>query len=118
LRTNTPLQALAMFNDVTTSVAARMLAARIMGEAVTPEERLILAMRYVVARRPDANELGILTAGLKRRLDRYTADPTAAKAVLSVGNPPSPATFPPAELAAYAQTCALILNLDEALTRE
>ena len=118
LRTNTPLQALAMFNDVTTSVAARMLAVRIMGEAATPEERLILAMRHVVARRPDANELGILTAGLKRRLARYATDPTAAKAVLAVGNPPPPATFPPAELAAYAQTCALILNLDEALTRE
>ncbi len=117
LRTNTPLQALAMFNDVTTSVAARVLAVRIMGEAATPEERLILAMRHVVARRPDTNELGILTAGLKRRLDRYNSDPTAAKAVLSVGNPP-PTTFPPAELAAYAQTCALILNLDEALTRE
>ncbi len=118
LRTNTPLQALAMFNDVTTSVAARMLAVRVMGEAATPDERLSLAMRYVVARRPDADELGILTAGLKRRLDRYTSDPTAAKAVLAVGNPPPPATFPPAELAAYAQTCALILNLDETLTRE
>ena len=118
LRTNTPLQALAMFNDVTTSVAARMLAVRIMGEAATPEERLILAMRHVVARRPDTNELGILTAGLKRRLARYATDPTAAKAVLAVGNPPPPPTFPPAELAAYAQTCALILNLDEALTRE
>jgi hypothetical protein len=36
LRTNTPLQALATFNDVTTSVAARMLAVRIMGEADRP----------------------------------------------------------------------------------
>ena len=118
LRTNTPLQALAMFNDVTTTVAARMLAVRIMGEAATPDERLALAMRYVAARRPDANELGILTAGLKRRLDRYANDPTAAKAVLAVGIPAPPTTFPPAELAAYAQTCALILNLDETLTRE
>lgn len=118
LRTNTPLQALAMFNDVTTTVAARMLAVRIMGEAATPDERLSLAMRYVAARRPDANELGILTAGLKRRLDRYANDPTAAKAVLAVGIPAPPTTFPPAELAAYAQTCALILNLDETLTRE
>lgn len=118
LRTNTPLQALTTFNDVTTTVAARMLAVRIMGEAATPEERLTLAMRHVVSRRPDATELGILTAGLKRRLDRYAADPTAAAAVLAEGTPPPPHTFPPAELAAYAQTCALILNLDETLTRE
>ncbi|MFN0126576.1 MAG: PSD1 and planctomycete cytochrome C domain-containing protein [Verrucomicrobiales bacterium] len=118
LRTNTPLQALAMFNNVTTSAAARMLAVRIMGEAATPEERLILAMRHVVARRPDAHELEILTAGLNRRLARYAADTPAAQAVLAVGTPPPPTAFPPAELAAYAQTCALILNLDETLTRE
>jgi len=118
LRTNTPLQALAMFNDVTITVAARMLAARVMGEAASPEERLTLAMRHTVARRPDATELNILTAGLKRRLARFAADPTAAKAVLEVGASPAPATFAPAELAAYAQTCALILNLDETLTRE
>lgn len=118
VRTNTPLQALTTFNDVTTTVAARMLAQRIMGEAATPEERLTLAMRHVVSRRPDATELAILTAGLKRRLDRYAADPTAAASVLAEGTPPPPHTFPPAELAAYAQTCALILNLDETLTRE
>jgi hypothetical protein len=118
LRTNTPLQALTTFNDITTTVAARMLAQRIMGEAATPEERFTLAMRHVVSRRPDATELGILTAGLKRRLDRYAADPTAAATVLAEGTPAPPHTFPPAELAAYAQTCALILNLDESLTRE
>ncbi len=118
LRTNTPLQALTTFNDVTTTVAARMLAQRIMGEAATPDERLTLAMRHVVSRRPDTTELGILTAGLKRRLDRYAADSTAAAAVLAEDTPPPPHTFPPAELAAYAQTCALILNLDESLTRE
>jgi hypothetical protein len=118
LRTNTPLQALTTFNDITTTVAARMLAQRVMGEATTPEERLTLAMRHVVSRRPDATELGILTAGLKRRLERYAADPTAAATVLAEGTPPPPHTFPPAELAAYAQTCALILNLDETLTRE
>ena len=118
LRTNTPLQALTTFNDVTTTVAARMLAQRIMGEATSPEERLTLAMRHVVSRRPDATELGLLTAGLKRRLDRYSADPATAASVLAEGTPPPPHTFAPAELAAYAQTCALILNLDEALTRE
>ena len=118
LRTNTPLQALTTFNDLTTSVAARVLAVRIIGEAATPEERLRLAMRHVLGRRPDASELGILVAGLKRRLDRYAADPAAAKAVLAVGTPAPPPTLAPAELAAYAQTCALLLNLDETLTRE
>ena len=118
MRTNTPLQALTTFNDLTTSVAARVLAVRIIGEAATPEERLRLAMRHVLGRRPDASELEILVAGLKRRLDRYAADPAAAKAVLAVGTPAPPPTLAPAELAAYAQTCALLLNLDETLTRE
>jgi Protein of unknown function (DUF1553) len=118
LRTNTPLQALATFNDVTTTVAARMLAVRIMGEATTPDERLTLAMRHVLARRPEPGELAMLSAGLQRRLARYAADPTAAKVVLAVGTPSPPAALPPAELAAYAQTCALLLNLDETVTRE
>ena len=41
-----------------------------------------------------------------------------AQAVLAAGIPSPPAAIPPVELAAYAQTCALILNLDEALSRE
>ena len=50
-------------------IAARMLAQRIMGEAATPEERFTRAMRHVGSRRPDATELGILPAGMKRRQD-------------------------------------------------
>jgi hypothetical protein len=52
-RTNTPLQALALMNEVTFVETARVLAQRIMREGgTTPEERIILAFRLVTARRP------------------------------------------------------------------
>src|SRR5262249_7060015 len=51
-RTNTPLQALNLMNDVTYVEAARVLAQRVMREAKTPEKRLTLAFRWVMARPP------------------------------------------------------------------
>src|SRR5205823_4958053 len=57
-RTNTPLQALTLLNDVTYVEAARALAERVMAEGgPTPEGRIALAFRLATARRPGAGEL-------------------------------------------------------------
>src|SRR5208282_4693196 len=59
-RTNTPLQALNLMNDVTVVEAARVLGERVMKAEKTPEAHLALAFRLAAARSPNAAELKIL----------------------------------------------------------
>ena len=73
-RTNTPLQALTLMNDVTFVEAARMLAERMMREGgATPDERIALAFRLVTGARPERRGAG----SAARRL-RAAARPTSA----------------------------------------
>ena len=59
-RTNTPLQALILMNDVTYVEAARVLAQRLLGEAgLTPDERIDRAFRLATARQPKPEELDL-----------------------------------------------------------
>src|SRR5262249_54130097 len=75
-RTNTPLQALNLMNDVTYVEAARVLAQRVLTEGgATPEERITLAFRLVTARRPSAAELRVLADGFRHHLAEYRRDP-------------------------------------------
>lgn len=117
-RTNTPLQALTLLNDVTYVEAARRFAQRILTEAgPSPEERLTLAFRLAVARSPEPRELQVLVRGLSQRLERYRRDPAAAEKLLAAGESPRDPRLDPAELAAYAATCSVLLNLDETITK-
>ena len=64
-RTDTPLQALALLNEVTYVEAARKLAERMIVEGgTTSSERIAWAFRRATARRPDAKELSTLAQGL------------------------------------------------------
>jgi hypothetical protein len=117
--TSTPLHALTMLNDVTWVEAGRALAERVMKETgPDPEARLTAAFRWVCARRPAADELGILRRSFERSLAAFRYRPETARAYLQVGSSPRDASVDPAELAAYASTCLAIYNLDEAMTRE
>ncbi|NBV23648.1 MAG: DUF1553 domain-containing protein [Proteobacteria bacterium] len=117
-RTDTPLQALALMNDVTFVEAARCLAQRVMREGgATPEDRLRLAFRLVLARAPRDSELKVLLAGLNDQRTRFQADPPAAQAFVSAGESPRDEKLEVAELAAYTAVAGLILNLDEAINK-
>jgi hypothetical protein len=118
-RTNTPLQALALLNDVTFVEAARVLAARSFAEGgKTAEERVRYAFRMVLSRQPTAAEMRILLAGLQHHRERFGRDAKAAAEFLDVGESPLPDGADRAELAAYAAVASVILNLDEAVTKE
>jgi hypothetical protein len=118
-RTNTPLQALTLMNDVTYIEASRALAQRIMTEGgATPEERLSLAFRLATARRPRPHEQEILLAGFQHHLAEYLKDQKAAVKLIGAGEFPINEKLDVSQLAAYTTMAGLILNLDETITKE
>ena len=117
-RTCTPLQALALMNDVTFVEAARKLAERMISHGGSGAgERIRFAFRLATAREPRAGELKLLTANLERQQARFRTDAAAALALVSAGESPRDERVPTGELAAYTAVANLILNLDETITR-
>jgi hypothetical protein len=118
-RTNTPLQALDVLNDVTYVEAARAFAERTMRDlGSTPEMRLAAAFQAATARRPRPEELAVLIAGFHDQLARFRRDPRAATELVRTGESTVDPHLDPCELAAYTATCQLILNLDETISKE
>jgi hypothetical protein len=117
-RTNTPLHALTTLNDVTYVEAARSLAQRVLAAGSSPEARLDLAFRRVLARRPGSAERAVLLAGLARVRGQFAAEPAAARKFLAAGESKRDERLDPFEHAAWAAVCLAIFNLDEALTKE
>ncbi|MDB5387150.1 MAG: hypothetical protein JWM11_2796 [Planctomycetaceae bacterium] len=118
-RTNTPLQALNLMNDVTYIEAARELAHRVLkttGSALN--ERLSLAFRSVLARAPSPREAEILNRAWTYHLNRFQKDPESAKAFLKNGETPLSQDLKAEDLAAFAAVCQMILNLDESVTKQ
>lgn len=118
-RTNTPLQALALLNEVTFVEAARKLAERMLVEGgQTPQSRLSYGMRLVLARRPTDRELNVLDEALKADLAHFQQHADEVAKLLAVGQAKTNPALNPAEVAAYTLAANVLLNLDEFVTRE
>ena len=118
-RTNTPLQALALMNDVTFVEAARVLAQRELSTgARSVSERIERMFRIVTLRVPTARELEILCARYERNVEVYRRQPEAALALNRVGESAVPEALDAGELAALTTVASVLLNLDEVITRE
>jgi mono/diheme cytochrome c family protein len=117
-RTNTPLHALSTLNDITYIEAARALAERVMLAAPKPDVRVEQLYRLVLARKPSAAEKKILLARLDVLKQQFTADPSAAQKLLAVGESKRNESLAPADHAAWTGLSQLVLNLDEALSKE
>ncbi|MEW6306079.1 MAG: DUF1553 domain-containing protein, partial [Verrucomicrobiota bacterium] len=117
-RSNTPLQALVLMNDVQHFEAARSLAQRMMSEGGgTPEDRLAFGFRVVTSRKPSKNEHQILRDAFIRQLGIYLHDKEGAKQAVAYGETKPLANLDPVELAAYTMVASTILNLDETVTK-
>jgi hypothetical protein len=118
-RTNTPLQALTLMNDVTFVESARVLAQRVMMDGGSiPADRIALAFRRVVSRAPTSAELTILMSSFEHYLSFYAGRPKAARELCRAGEYPVPESLDTTHLAAYSVVASVILNLDEAITKE
>ncbi len=117
-RTNTPLQALTLLNDVGFLEAARELGARAMRGSPDRRRRLLDLGRRVLGRTLDADELAVITRQLEQARTYYRTHVSDARAFLKVGQSEAPAALDPSELAAHTVVASLLLNLDEAITHE
>jgi hypothetical protein len=117
-RTNTPLQALNLMNDVTYVEASRVLAEQAMRHGgASPPSRLTWAFRRILARDPSDRELHVLVDGFERRRKTYQQQPQEAERLLKLGESPVDTTLAPGELAAYATTISVIFNVDDFVER-
>ena len=112
-RTNTPLQAMVLLNDVQFVEAARTLAEVVAGEHSETSGQIREAFLRLAGRYPDAEELELLTAAYKEQRDIFERPDGKEKAVqyLQVGES-EPGMDHPAQLAALTATCQIIMNLD------
>ena len=116
--TNTPLQALALMNDVTFLEAARVLAARAFKEEKDTDARLRLIYERAAARPcPDAT-LAVLKSNHAFYTKHFTANKDAANAFIASGDSKRDASIPAPDHAALMATAHLVLNLDEVITKE
>ena len=115
-RTNTPLQALELMNDAVYLEAARTLAERCMKGS--PAEIATAIFRRVTARAPTTKELAVLLELHRAQLDVYTKDVAAAKKLIAIGSANRDESLDVREHAAWTVVANLVLNLDEAVTKE
>ncbi len=118
-KTNTPLQALSLLNEVTFVEAARGLATRMMTEGgETPESRIAYGFRLVVSRNPTDEEMQVLVGGLGEDMTRFADSEEAARQLIGFGDANVGNGLDPKQLAAYLLTANVLLNLDEFVTKE
>ena len=118
-RTNTPLQALALMNEVTYVEAARSLAERMMKEGgQSVRERLITGYRLATSRSPNEETLAILRKNFEKRRSFFLQDEKTALQMISHGKKQPDNNLTTGELAAYTVTANVLLNLDRVITKD
>ena len=117
-RTNTPLQALVLMNDVQFIEAARKFAERVMKEGgKSADERIAFAYRSILARKPSDAERATVRSLLQEHLADFKANPEEAKKFLAAGESPRDEQLEISELAAWTMIAHLVFNLSETVTK-
>jgi hypothetical protein len=117
-RTNTPLHALTLLNDLTILESSRALSRSAIAREVNPSARIDFIYRSILSRRPTESEKVVLARELARSESHYRATPTEAKRLLQFGQPEERDAANHVELAAYTVVTSMVYNLDEAISHE
>ncbi len=123
VRTNTPLQALTLLNDPASFDTARALARRMLEESVASpanaanpaRARAAFGIKLVLSREARPDELTRLVALYERERRHYQERSSAAAKVVGRDDD---RTSDEAELAAWTIVANVLLNLDEAVTKQ
>lgn len=110
--TNTPLQALVLLNDVQFVEAARALAERTIAIDSPISDRIAIAFERLAGRAPDQTERGVLLATFEEQRKQFSADESAARRLISLGDSKPDAKISPVDLAAMTVTMQTLMNSD------
>ncbi len=116
-KTNTPLQALALQNDIQMLEAARVLAQRTLKEHPEHPELVWEMFRQILIREPEPEELQMLKDYYDDALSKFLDNETDAKKLIAIGAYET-ANTDPAKTAALMLTAQVLYNLDETITKE
>lgn len=116
-RTNTPLQALVLLNDVQFVEAARALAEKAIIAESEPAAQIDHCFLALTGRPADERETAVLQSLLTDQIDHYRDNGDDASALVQVGDSPANEDVPVVELAALTTVCQAILSLDAAIWR-
>jgi hypothetical protein len=116
VRTNTPLQALTSLNDPYFFDAARAMARELMAKGGnSAADRITYGFILTASRNPSQAELEKVAGFYREEQAKYEKDPDAAYKLLNA-KPGSEQN--PAEAAAWTMVSNVLLNTDEAITKE
>ncbi len=115
-RTNTPLAALALMNDVTFLEAARVLGQHALEQGgATEADKLGFMFQRTLGRAPTAEESAAFTARLAKIKAQLTVED--AKKLLAQGDSKAPENLDPIEATAWMGLASVLLNSDEFLNK-
>jgi hypothetical protein len=117
LRTNTPLQALVMLNDPQVLEASRVLAQTLLLGKENDDHNIESAFRRILCRRPEKNEMQLLSDYYKTGLKKFQSDPKKASQFTNVGEYPMNKNADPVKLAALMQLIHTLYNAEETSTK-
>jgi len=118
VRTNTPLQALNLMNDVVFVEASRVLAERMIHSGDSAADRIAFAFVRATGREIREAEAAVLEKALGRFEEHYRENPAEAWRLLHEGYAGFDESLEITDVAAYTGVASLILNLDEMVTKE
>ena len=116
-KTNTPLQALALQNDIQVLEGARVLSAQITERDLNASESVEELFKHILLREPTADELETLTGYHQQCAEKFEREQGAAEKLMAIGQLPSHADDP-GETAALMMVAQVLYNLDETITKE
>ena len=116
-KTNTPLQALALQNDIQVLEGARVIANNINENTSDIDDALKTIFTSILIRYPTENELEVLSEYHEDFLKKFEDNTENAMKLISVGQS-SASVSDPAGTAALMMVAQVLYNLDETITKE
>jgi len=116
--TSTPLQALALLNDIQMVEAARWIGQRMLKEGgPSLTSKIGWTFRLLTGRKPTAKEASILKQLFTEQRELFVSDAEAAQKLLSVGEAKNEVSLNQSDLAAATILAKALLNHDECVMR-